>query len=288
MQLPRSLRWENPALFDLLKKISLYKRSHWRVGKQNLNHSRTFHQGEKQQHSNWNHFIYIIRTADYSEALKKSVFTKKYWTHLIIFPFPLHSRAKTSCWCQSVIFNSPVFHYCRLAELKVNDPKVVRDQTFLSMAIPLHFPSVCICIKYVREDLCRDFENLLGSDRMESVFGRNWSQRIPWYPSRHLSPKNKESVTRRCCNSLSEHCFSFSGCDQKERKTMLFFQTGNKALLSQSLVTEELHTPILCCLSCADGNQNIQESNPQTPSTGASRQRCLKTLILRTHATVSG
>lgn len=79
----------------------------------------------------------------------------------------------------SLIFDSPVFHYFRLAELKVNVPKVVRDQKFLSMPIPLHFPPVCFCIKYLREDLCGEFENLLGSDRMESVFGRNWSQRIP-------------------------------------------------------------------------------------------------------------
>ena len=38
----------------------------------------------------------------------------------------------------------------------------------------------------------------LGSDRMESVLGRNWSQRIPWYPSRHLTDNKRERalVTR--------------------------------------------------------------------------------------------
>lgn len=42
--------------------------------------------------------------------------------------------------------------------------------------------SMCLCLIYWSEKQ----HHSLGSDRMESVLGRNWSQRIPWKPSLHL------------------------------------------------------------------------------------------------------
>lgn len=97
---------------------------------------------------------------------------------------------------------------------------------------------------------------------MESVFGRNWSQRIPWYPSWHLSQKTRyqSSVSGR---NPSLHGVSLAVDKSRKtwkKKTILsFFQTVNRRNFIFSLVTEGIHIPSVCCLPCVAGDQNTLE-----------------------------
>lgn len=126
---------------------------------------------------------------------------------------------------------------------------------------------------------------------MESVFGRNWSQRIPWYPSRHLSQK-KQRISRDAALQQSEETqflLQWVRAERQKNNVVAFPDCTQNFICTKSGDRTDPHSRLVW------NQPTLRKATLQTPSNRRFQTTAYHNvsllfplLLIETHSTVSG